>query len=159
MIRVLGFGNGLAGDDAVGVRAAERLRPLLKGRAEVIAAGLAGHVLVDRLAGADAVIVIDAVAGGGPAGTLYRWAWGAGRGAPPLEALRNRTSSHGWGVGDALALAGALGKLPPRLIVYGVEIGETTPGCSLGPAVARALDRLVRLVRREVERLACTSSP
>src|SRR5581483_2681567 len=101
-VRILGFGNPLAGDDAAGPLAAERLRARLGGRAEVVAAELAGHALLDWMAGADAVLLIDATFSDRPPGSLTRCRFREGRleegdEAPPLfrEGLRgSRASSH-----------------------------------------------------------------
>lgn len=165
-VRILGFGNPLAGDDAAGPLAAERLRARLDGRIEVIAAEMAGHALLDWMAGADAVLLIDATWSDRPPGSLTRCRFRDGRieegdEALPLfrEGLRGaRASSHGWSLQDGLALARSIGALPKDLIVYGVEVEDLTLGRPPGAAVLKAVDELVERVCRDVEALTCTKS-
>jgi hypothetical protein len=55
-------------------------------------------------------------------------------------------SSHGFGVLDALSLARELGSLPPRLDLYGIEIGGALPGenpCAEVRASARKLADII----------------
>ena len=103
-----------------------------------------GASLISRLENASRVILIDAMQGGGPAGSIRhfdRTDWpGYGGGL----------SSHGFGVLDALALARELGSLPPRLDVYGIEIGSAAPGETAGTAVQDAARQLARRIAAEL---------
>ena len=59
----------------------------------------------------------------------------------PLPAgLRSSTSTHAVGIGEAIELARALGRLPRRLVVYGVEGRRFDAGAALSPDVAAAVD-------------------
>ena len=53
-----------------------------------------------------------------------------------------RSSTHAFGVADAVELARALGRLPGRLDVYAIEGASFTAGDSLSPEVERAVDDL-----------------
>jgi len=53
-----------------------------------------------------------------------------------------RSSTHAFGVADAIELARALDRLPPHLDVYAVEGVEFGLGTPLTPAVQRAIDGL-----------------
>ncbi len=75
-----------------------------------------GAALVARMAGADRVVLIDAVEGG-QSGRLRRL-------SREQLASSATTSSHGFGVAEALALAGALGNLPSDVFIFGIETGE-----------------------------------
>ncbi len=81
---------------------------------------------------------MDAVRTGATPGTLHRFADPA---ALPAAAS---VSSHGLGVGEALALGAALGELPPRVVVLG---GEVVPEGSLPSGTA---SRLAEAVQEEV---------
>lgn len=74
--------------------------------------------LSSMMQGYDSVVLLDAMIGGHPLGTVVPCAWvdipNAGLGV----------SSHGFGVGDALQLAQALGHLPRYLCVLGMEVGS-----------------------------------
>ena len=97
---VLGVGNRWRGDDAAGLEVARR-------------AGGIEHEgdatrLLDAWAGAGEVVVVDAAVSGAPPGTLR---WFDPRGAP-LPATELRSSTHAFGVADAIELARALGGPP-----------------------------------------------
>ena len=67
-----------------------------------------------------------------------------------LESAPDAVSCHGFGLGEALALARTLGTLPPRLVVFGVELAQAGPGDSLSPSVRAAIPRTVKLVMEEI---------
>lgn len=135
---VIGVGNPWRRDDAAGLVAARRLggREL-----EDVAA------LVEALGEAEEAVVLDAVSSGAEPGTVHRFE----AGEAPLPARLFAASTHVLGVGEAVELARALGKLPARVTVYGIEGGDFAAGEGLSPEVERAVDEVVA----EVE--ACTS--
>lgn len=136
---VVAIGQPFAGDDAVGLVIAERLR------AEGVPAQSVadGAALVDALTGASRAVIIDAVVGGGPAGTVLYMS------ADELRARSGATpvSSHGLSVADALALASALGGAAEAHFV-GVAI-EPAAGAStsLSASVAAAVEPAAARVR------------
>ena len=133
---VIGVGNRWAGDDAAGLAVARRVggRELEGDPAS----------LLDAWAGADDVVVVDAAASGAPPGTIRRFDAGAG----PLPARSLRSSSHAFGVPDAIELARALGRLPARLEVYAIEGASFAAGAALSGPVERAVDELVAALIR-----------
>ena len=152
-VRIIGVGNLFRGDDAAGVLAARRLQALVGDRAEVIEAELAGLDVLDLMAAASTVILIDAARSGWPAGTIHRLDASAG----PISADLFPHSTHVLNAVDAIEMGRTLGLLPPRVIVYGLEVGDTTAGNALSPVVAGALDQVVERVLCELEGLSCTS--
>jgi hydrogenase maturation protease len=148
-VRVVGLGNPMAGDDGVGVQAARRLAALPGLEADVVEAGLDGLGMLDWMRGRRAVILIDAVRGGGPPGTIRRLDASAAPLGPPLFPH----STHAFSAADAVELARALGILPPIVIVYGLEIGSAEPGGALSLDVARALPGLVARAAADVAAL------
>ena len=138
---IVGVGNAWRGDDAAGLEVARRVRALAPA---IEVRELDGDVsaLAERLAGHERAAVVDAARSGAPPGTVHELR--AGR--DPLPAGLG-SSTHAFGVGDAIELARALDRLPPRLDVYGVEGSDFSPGAGLSPAVADAVDALAaRLV-------------
>jgi hydrogenase maturation protease len=132
---VIGLGNAVRGDDAAGLIAARRLGGL-EHEGDPLA-------LLDLWEGAELVVVIDAVSSGADPGTLHRFDAVAG----PLPArLRSSTSTHAVGLGEAIELARALGRLPARLVVYGIEGERFATGTALTPAVTAAVEAVVREV-------------
>jgi hydrogenase maturation protease len=81
-------------------------------------------------------------------GNAYRGDDAAG--LAPLPAGVFRSSTHAFGVGDAVELARALGRLPRRVVVYGVEGAGFESGAPLSPAVAAAVDDVVSRLEEEL---------
>lgn len=145
-VLVLGIGNPGRGDDAAGPLTAERLKAQNQPGVEVrIHAGEAAG-LIDFWAGRRAVIVVDAVVTGAAAGTLHRWDAAAGSIAVDFRTA----SSHAFGLGPAIELARALGRLPQKLIVYGIEGEQFGLGEPPGEAVLEAVEKTVMAIAREM---------
>jgi hydrogenase maturation protease len=102
----------------------------------------------------DAVVVVDAVRSGAPAGTLHRLDAGDG----PLPRDLGLASTHAMGIADALELGRALGRAPRRVVVLGIEGASFGMGEEMTPAVAAELDGLVASVLRELKGVPCTSA-
>ncbi len=67
-----------------------------------------------------------------------------------LAAAAPRGSTHLLGLADALALAAALGRLPKKLIVYGIEASRFGMGERPSPEVAAAVEELARRLARRL---------
>ena len=146
---MIGIGNAWQGDDAAGLHAARLLAPQLAD--DVRVRELEGEPvgLVEALDGADEVFLIDAVRSGAPPGTIHR----LDAVAAPIPTALAAASTHTLGVGEAIELARALGRLPRRVIVYGIEAASLAAGGELTPPVATAVAEVVERVVAE-----CTSS-
>jgi hydrogenase maturation protease len=139
---VVGVGNAWCGDDGAGAEVARRLRAT----SGVDVAELAGDAsaLLELWAGRERVAVVDAACSGAAAGTLMSFRADAG---PLPAALLRSSSTHAFGVADAIELARALGRLPAHLEVHAIEGEDFAPGRPPSPAVKRAAARLAtRLV-------------
>lgn len=153
--RVLGVGNCLRRDDGVGVWVARALAARLDDRVEVRVLGDDGFELIDALAGTQAALLIDAVQSGAAPGTVYRFD-AAAQALPPALL---RCSTHVLGVAEAVELARALGQLPARLAVYGIEGAEFGIGEGLSPPVVAAAEALVDELETDLTNLPCTNTP
>jgi len=139
---ILGLGNDLLGDDGIGLLAAQALEHSGGGSVTVTGSALSGLYLLDLIEGYDDLIVVDSVLGDHP-GRVRRLSLEAfGPGVAP--------SAHYAGLADALAGARHAGmRVPSRVVVVGVEIGEgQTLGSAVSPQVLRGLPEVVRHVRR-----------
>jgi len=146
-IRIIGLGNELRGDDAVGLLVARRVRQEVGDRTEVIEAEMVGVDLIALMEGARVTILIDAARSGQSPGTIHRLDASAG----PIALQIFPHSSHVLGISEALELARVMGVLPPRVIVYGIEAGNTEAGQALSSPVANALDKVVGQIIQECE--------
>ena len=139
-LRVVGLGNPFGGDDSVGLEIVNRLRVRGDCECELLALPQAGVELVEALENVEAVLFIDAVSSGLPAGTLHLVPLPSGEVAPRVL---GSLSSHGWGLAETLKLMEALGRPVPRLALLGVEIGTVEPGAARSPAVEAAMGTVV----------------
>lgn len=151
---VIGIGNRLRGDDGAGVAVAERLRGRVPPGVEVISCNEEPSRLMDAWEGADSLVLVDTVSSGAPPGTLHRF--DAGEEAVPARTFRS--STHAIGIAETIELARALGRLPRRVRVYGVEAGGFETGAALTPAVAAAVISLAAAVLHDLEEERCTSA-
>lgn len=143
---VLGIGNAWQGDDAAGLAAARRLRSRVPDDVEIRELEGEPVSLVDAFEGAEEAYLVDAVRSGGEPGTIHR----LDASHEPLPATLSSASTHTLGVGEAIELARALGRLPRRVVVYGIEAQTMAAGEDLTPAVARAVDEVVKRLAAEL---------
>lgn len=137
-VLIIGLGNGLRGDDGAGLEVARRLRAAAAHAAGIEVRELRGEPieLLDLWQNAAAVVLVDTMRSGAPAGTIKRF--DASREALPLH-TRAASSTHALGLGEALELARSLDRLPERVIVYAVEGRAFEPGAALSPEIETAL--------------------
>jgi hydrogenase maturation protease len=143
---VIGCGNEHRRDDACGLEVARALEPLVRGRARVVECDQGATGLLDLWDGEELVVVVDAVRSGRPAGTVHRMEVGE----EPLAASLPATSTHGLSLGEAIDLGRSLGRLPGRLVIYGIEAGDVGMGVGLTAAVASAVPSVVDRIAHEV---------
>ena len=132
---VIGVGNSWAGDDAAGVHVARLLRDHVPDGVTVAEHEGEPTALLDAWERAGLAIVVDATFGGGPAGAVRV----LDATHEPLPAGFTGTSTHAFSLAQAIELGRALGGLPERLVVVGVEGDSFEAGAPLGPAVSGAL--------------------
>ena len=143
---IIGVGNAFRGDDGVGLVVAQRLREVVLPGVIVLEQSGEGAALVEAWADADRVIIIDAVSSGNDPGTIHRFDV-AGQ---PLPAYLAGGSSHAFGLAEAVELARQLDRLPPHLIIYGIEGKAYDLASGLSPEVAEAAEILVERLAQEL---------
>ncbi len=148
-VRIVGSGSDW-GDDALAWEVIAQLRLQVGERPDLELFAVHGiEQILGLLDARGTLIIIDAVLSGAPAGTIHRFDW-------PDRRLRPRRggSTHGLDAGTVLDLAAALGVLPARVVVFGLEAqcGEAPRAeCSqLSGPVRAAVPELVRRIAREV---------
>lgn len=146
---VIGLGNPILGDDAVGLRVAQALRAELAGVAGVVVKELhaGGMRLMDAVAGFERAVIVDAMRTGAlRPGSVHRLEAGE------LGRARNLASTHDTNLPTALALGRMLGlRMPLEVTVFGIEALEVeTFGEALSADVQRSVPEAVRLVAREL---------
>ncbi len=146
---VLGLGNAMRRDDGVADAVLDTVRARMP-EADVRAVYGDPATLVAAWTGADLVVLVDALSGEGAPGDVLRFErtgerWDV---VPPAAPL----SSHGWGLSDALELADALARTPPRLVVVAVVAADLTTGHGLSSPVAAAVLPAAEQVLRALAR-------
>jgi hydrogenase maturation protease len=131
----VGIGNHFRRDDGVGPMLAARLADA--GRIATIHAG-DGAGLIDLFGEHADLTLIDATQCGASPGTVIH----LDACAAPLKADLFRYSTHRFGLAEAIETARALGMLPRRLKVIGIEGADFGAGEGLTPEVALAADRV-----------------
>lgn len=148
-VKVIGIGNLLASDDAIGVHVArELLKIKLPENVEVIEAESPEPFILELIMGAEKVILIDAAIGGGKPGTIHNLS------LDNLQADRCKFRSlHEFNLLDLLRI-GQLTQseaFPKKLVILGIEVADTTRyRQGLSDAVRDAIPRAVRAVQAEI---------
>jgi hydrogenase maturation protease len=148
---VVGVGNAYRGDDGAGLSVADVVRPRVPAGVEVVTCEQEASRVIDAIEGRDAAILVDASSSAGAPGTIHRF----DASAEPVPAHAFRSSTHAFGVGEAVELARALGKLPKSVVVYGIEGAEFSAGEGLSAPVAGAVETAAEAVLEEL----CTNAP
>jgi hydrogenase maturation protease len=144
-VRILGIGSP-SGDDQAGWLTVDALLdsgvPACDGMV-IAKLDRPGANLLPLLENASWVILVDAMQSNGPVGGIQRFD------REDWPGYCHGLSSHGFGVLDALSLAQALGSLPPRLDLYGIEIGSVNPHEKPGESIQAAARELARRIAAE----------
>ena len=140
---ILGLGNELLGDEGVGVYAARQLqKEKLPESTKVVEVGTAILDALPELEYADRIIILDAMKDGKSPGTVYKI---------PLDDCAksaNIASMHGFDIIRVMALAGR--KIPPPVMVFGIEPAQICWSMELSPAVAESLPYMLEAVWQEL---------
>jgi hydrogenase maturation protease len=144
---VIGIGNPFRHDDGLGPAVVELLRRRTL-PASVTLADCDGEPtrLLDLWQGMSLAIVVDAMRGSaGPdaipvPGRVCRRSLRHPSVANVPHTSGGSASSHGVNLSTAVSLAAALDSLPTTLLLYAVEVTDTTPGQGLSPDVAAAAE-------------------
>ena len=150
-VLVLGLGNILLGDDGVGPALLRKVQGLYAGvpAVECIDGGTQGMALLGYLGGREALIILDAFAGGRDAGAVSvlegEEVLGCG--------VTRSTTAHEGNAGELLAAARLLDELPERVFLIGVEPERVRTELGLSERVASALPAALVRTCAVVERV------
>jgi len=148
-IVICGIGNLLLQDEGVGVHIVRELRRLdLPPSVEILEAGVSLLDFLSDLQGADQLILIDAMRGGGLPGSIYLLD------AQELtqRAADHPLSLHQVGALDILQIM-ALEGTPPPCLVIGIEPASLDWGLEPSPLIQARMPEILRVVKEQIERL------
>ncbi len=153
IIKVIGIGQSLRGDDAAGLEAvrlwsttyqAGRTRP----EVQMELVELPGLDLLNLIERSQMAILVDATRGTSKPGTVHVVT------EDEIEAfMPGSGSAHGWGIAETLAMGRQLmpRSMPQKLILSGIEAGQLSLGEALSPAVRAALPEAARLIEQSIK--------
>lgn len=147
-VTVLGVGNILLSDEGFGVRVVEHLlsRFTFPENTAVIDGGTMGYELLRFLHGTARLIVVDAINGGHPPGTVYRFT-----GEEVKAYYRQKVSMHQLGIQEVLAMLDISDHPITEILVLGVQPESLAMSLDLSSIVSP----LVETVANEIiERLS-----
>ena len=148
-ILVIGVGNEFRTDDGLGILAAREIRRRTYPGVEVREASGEGTALLESWKGYDHVLIVDAVCSGATRGSVHR-----------IDLVTKsiprgffKSSSHSFGVAEAVEMARQLGQLPEVLFLYGIEGCHFETGTGLTDDVVRSIPELIGLIEADLSQL------
>ena len=153
---VIGLGNRCRGDDAAGLIAADFLRAMELPGIDIITGIADGTSLISKWEGVDCCVVVDCIASDGRRGAIHRF----DAADDPLPAnLFTRLSTHSFSLPEAIELARAIGKLPDRFTVFGIEGHHFELGAAVDARIREAAQQAALLIREELTERAAGERP
>ncbi len=150
-ILVLGLGNRLLTDDAIGPLAIDAMQARAPGgRVALLEGGTLGLALLPDIEDADALIVVDAARFGGAPGDVRVFEGGA----MDDQVSGVASSVHEAGLADLMSAARFAGYLPERRALVGIAPDSTDWGLVPTPPVAAAMPAACAAIESLVERWA-----
>jgi hydrogenase maturation protease len=147
---VLGIGNELRGDDGAGRQVARLVARDEPSPIDVQESEGDVATLLDQWTGRQLTVVIDAMQGGAHTADVMRFEIRAGEEVDLPAVFSSPVSSHGLGIAEAVRLGAALGRLPERLILYGIRGANYERGSSVDSVLEPALTRVARYVVEDI---------
>lgn len=146
-IVILGVGNVLLKDEGVGIHVIHALQDSLLPtdiELEIIDGGTSPNVL-HLLERADKLIIIDAVAGGGEPGSVYRF-----RADDIIPEGKHIVSLHQIGLLESLKVMEYMGGRPKDMVIIGVEPKEMGWGLELSSELEQKVPQIINAVLEEI---------
>lgn len=156
-IAIVGLGNLILSDDAVGIHVARTIKkmldenPITSAECHVIEASVGGIELVEMILGFDAAFIIDSIQTiDGKIGDIYRLK------PEDLSNSKGISNLHNVGFTTALELWGKIYKdgIPEYIILYAVEVGEVhTFSENMDPEVAVKVPEIATMVIKDIKNI------
>ncbi len=143
---LVGIGNEFRSDDALGILIARELRRRHLGEIQIVEVEGNFPSLLDVWDGADNLLIVDAVCGAGPPGSVVRFDVSHSR----IPANLFPAGSHGFGVAEAVEIARELRRLPPTVLFYGIVAECVETGQGLSDRVLKSIPDLLQMIEEDV---------
>ena len=138
-ITVLGVGNILMQDEGFGVRVVEQLlkQYSFPQNVQILDGGTLGMELLRFLIQTDKLILVDAVDGSLPPGSLYHF-----QNNEVKAYFKEKVSMHELGIQDVLAIMDVMEKPIQEIMILGVQPLTVDIGLEMTPIVAEKVDEI-----------------
>ncbi len=149
-LTIIGVGNRLRGDDAIGPLLIDALSGLSHSQVELVDAGSDALGLLEYFQGRDHVIVIDACHMGRKAGCIVEF-------DPTqidLVLKDDPISLHGLGLAESIQMAQSLQMLPRDLKIIGIEPESIQFSGSLSVPVQKAMKKAIEIIEDKLNRVS-----
>lgn len=146
---IIGVGNPVIADDAVGLEVAHSLRKQLTGQSGITVTEVhnGGLELMEAMAGYDRAFVVDAIVAGHQPGTIYRL------GVEDVAKTRNTSTTHNGSLFAAMELGRLAGlKIPSVVRIWAVEAADVT---NFREGLTPEVERAVPIVTAEIMSELC----
>ena len=145
MINVIGIGNSLRGDDAIGPLVIQEIEKMeLSENFHSLNAGADAFVVLDYLMGDQPVFIIDCARMGKNAGDVVSFDVTEVN----IKELNNSISLHGYGFADIYRMAKELGAVAPCTII-GVEPKYTDFNHDISDEVKASIPKILNMIHLE----------
>jgi hydrogenase maturation protease len=147
-ILLIGVGNEIRGDDAVGLVVARLLKENeeLARHAAIVEETGDGTRLIELWKTSEFTMLVDAVRSGSEPGRIFKFE--ADKLSLPLDRFQH--STHAFSIPEVIELSRTMNELPKTLVVYGVEGKDFGQGLGMSAEVERAAHELVELITLEI---------
>ncbi len=151
-VLVMGIGNSIQKDDGVGIHVIQELCSHdIPEDVEILDGGTAGVDLVRFLKNRKQVILIDAVNGEQPPGTIFRFT------PNDLKTrIDNLDSLHSVGILETLEMAKLMRIEPEETIIIGVQPKKIDWGLEPTSEIRAVIPRVLEIVEEEIQRAVLT---
>ena len=144
-IIIIGIGNMYRGDDAIGLLAADEL---INSGINVIKASGDATELMETWEGYDKAILIDACPYMEQTGKIHRVNINEDENIL-MDSIR--TSSHNFGITEAIEFSKLLGSLPEEVIIYAIEGERFEQGDEISDQVRSAITAVTEQIINEIK--------
>lgn len=150
MLKVIGLGNALRGDDCIGPHIIEVLKKIdIPVPIQLFDFGSDAFSLVEHLAGNEPLLIIDCAKLGKAPGTVLRFELNE----QALKTIDQAISLHGFSFGEVYRMAQAIGQVAPCRVI-GIEPKALVFGTGLSEEVNQSVDTIINLVIEEAKKHA-----
>ena len=150
MLNVIGLGNFLKGDDAIGPVIIEKLsKSFNESELNLVDAGADAISVLDYLIGKDPVVIIDCAKMGKEHGDVIEFDLSEAN----IVQVHNTFSLHGFSFGDIYNMATQMGPVAPCKII-GVEPKHINFNEDLSTEVEASIPKIINIVTTEAQNYA-----